>query len=1017
MLFKIILKFTLFTSLVYKPSATEALDSVKERNIDRNDPTSYFQEQSIQKIFNGHFTFDDYLSYSLKSLKQIAGFDNDLHRYDIRNDLINSFARNLTYYSDDLNKFKVHIDKSESSLLEDQSELTLMENEKNQALCGAHLDILIKQSRKLYANFDTFSSSKQLNLINFLDSFGSPSTQLLEGNSMWLGSHEQCYKSRINQVIGSHTNNDGDDDDDDDDGGTFGARYCIANFRSPNWIDHSEQMADSIKDRSGSQSIKLGVCLPESCNSISILRHKTLIDSLIKITRLNQVPYSSYQMTHLFCLPDESSPLRQLSLSAKLFILIISSWLTLVLYFSIKYEYSRMIWILAGNGKSNKTFEQLDKSNLIKIFAFRLSWSKLFESDNQTRSFTLKKDNEIDIKESTLSNGNDNKVFSLESEQESGIESSDSETNSISESKNNQGCIFRSNSNPTIKQINMIESMKTEDLLLNQEPLKTGKTQSFKIIYNNNKNNIVKEKKSSSSVVLVNNNRRQNNNNNDQPFPKQIDLSAIDGIKVISMIWLISAHTLLFFIRTIANGRDFWSILRDGRFMTIMAGIFPVDTFFTITGILTAFLKFNKNDGHAMGKLSYWIEAFVHRYLRFMPMYLIVFWYTRDVSEYIGYGPLWDYATADTSLRSVCKQESVIVPLAFQANFKPIDQHCVKPAWYLANDYQYLLITPLFMGSIMKSTILGYSVIGVSIIVSLILQFLTVFYSSEMDDFEALINFKPLFGTYVLKNLWKLYVLPYNRIPPYLIGILTGHLMYNLNKSSQNQSKQILTLSTDHNTKNPMVAKYQSQDSLVHLTNIQNSIGNIKNGAGPATMLENQFKNNSGNLFKALGSYLCIKIWTPLLFLISIIYLPMITRIITQEGLAAKIGTSSIIALMRFIWSLSIARLIYICATRFLENNPVNRSDSFVIRFLSSPKWKPWSKIGLSALLIQWEIISYLAQSQTGAPNLTISLLIAIILVCTVATYSLALLIYLTIEYPLSQIEQLYIHPVFFDKR
>lgn len=391
--------------------------------------------------------------------------------------------------------------------------------------------------------------------------------------------------------------------------------------------------------------------------------------------------------------------------------------------------------------------------------------------------------------------------------------------------------------------------------------------------------------------------------------------------------------------------------------------------------------------------------------IRFMPMYLIVFWYTRDVSEYISFGPLWDYATADTSLRSMCKQESVFVPLAFQANFKPIDQHCVKPAWYLANDYQYLLITPLFMALIMKSAVLGYSVIGVSIATSLILQFLTVFYTQEMDDFGALINFKPMFGTYVLKNLWRLYVLPYNRIPPYLIGIITGHIMYSFNKTSQDENKQLHQV--------PLASHLKHQDSTSDIVNNMNE----KQSSDTPSNAKTPTAIQSNSLFEAFGSYICIKIWIPLMFLISIIYLPMITRVFTQEGVSAKIGTSSIIAAMRFIWSLAIARLIYICATRFLENNPINKSDSFVIRFLSSPKWKPWSKIGLSALLIQWEIISYLAQSQTYAPNITITFLSAIILVCIVATYSLALLIYLTIEYPLSQIEHFYIHPVFFHKR
>lgn len=568
-----------------------------KRSTGTDEPTSYFQEESLQKLFNNQLTFDDYLSYSMRALKQIAGFDNDLHRYDAKSDLINSFSRNLSY-SDDLDGLRAHIDLAELELLQNESELTLIENEKNQALCGLHLDALIEQSRKLYTNFDTFSSSKQLNLLDYLDSFGSPSAQLLKGNSMWLGSHEQCRKSKLT-IAQTGTSE------------TFGARYCVANFRSPIWIrDLPEQ--DVISDRSGGESIKLGLCLPESCNSISILRHKKRIDSLVKINKLNQVPYSSYRLTHLFCLPDENSPLRQFSLSAKLFILLLSSWLTVVFYFSIKYEYLRMKWLnsltrnnVTEDKMNSQTFEQLNSDNCMKIFAFRLSWSRLFESNDQTRSFVLKSDININEQTSKESSAATNKVFSMESEQESGIESSDSETvDSVPETK--ASVMVRSSSNPTIKQVNMIESIKAADLI---NGLKTSPNLAA---------SLKPTKEQSSAIVTVNPSQQKNQtqSSSSSSEPASIDLSAIDGIKVLSMIWLISAHTLLFFIRTISNGRDFWAVLKDARFMTIMAGIFPVDTFFTITGILTAFLKFNKNNGQAMTKTKYWIETFFHRYLR-----------------------------------------------------------------------------------------------------------------------------------------------------------------------------------------------------------------------------------------------------------------------------------------------------------------------------------------------------------------------------------------------------------------
>lgn len=874
-----------------------------QKRLDLNDPTSYFaNNEPPLRDFDGKLTFDEYISYSMRSLSLVVGWDADLHRYDSKSSLISSFARNLTYL-DDLSRLKAHIDPSELALLNDQSELTVLENERNQARCGKHLDRLILATSELLVNASSFSQSKQLNLIDYLDSFGWPNSQLMMGNHVWLGSHEQCVKSSLEDIEPQ-----------------LNSRYCIAKLRSPHWSASSGIPSDN-------QTIKLGVCLPDSCNSISLLRHKYSIEVLIKLTRLGQsVPFSNYKLVDLYCLPDESSPLRQFSLSAKIFILTLSGWLTIVIYYSLRYEYRRMKRL----GVTGDTIEMSHvDEKLTQILAIRVAIETLFAKCAQS--------------------------------------SNKSTTNIVRLSLDQQ------------KQVKRFET-KVSNVIL------------------------------TSSELTLKHDKLGKSNETGQNLPAQtkadcIDLSAINGIKVLSMMWLISGHTLLFFLRTIANGRDFWSILRDARYMTVMAGIFPVDTFFTITGFLTAYLKFSKNDGEAMHKFSYWIEAFVHRYLRFMPMYLIIFWYTRDVSEYIGYGPLWDYATADTSIRSTCKQESFSTPLLFQANFKRIDLHCVKPAWYLANDYQYLLITPIFFSLLMRSRTLGYYVIGLSVFASLCLQFLTVFFSRDIDDFSVVINFEPMFATQVLMNLWKLYVLPYNRIPPYLIGILTGHLLYTWNKNCTASKKGI-----NNSSKNSCCS---TQDSSVNSDNNSEHNGDHK-------ILDKKGKVSSHE--SAFNSYICTKVWTPLVLLISIIYLPILTRFSTQEGQVAKIGTSSIIALMRFVWSLAIARLIYICASKNImkpslidaDGREPTSSDSFIIRFLSSPKWKPWSQIGLSALLIQWEVISYLAQTQSSIPQMTITFLFAIVLICIVVTYTLALIIYLTIEYPLSQLEQHYIHSVLF---
>lgn len=972
-------------------------------SLDLEEPTGFFEANSLQDKFARKITFDQYVTYALRSVSLVAGFDNDLHRYDSQLDLINSFERNLTY-GDDLSSFRAHIDSSETDLLQDASELTLIENELNQETCAAQLDFIYEETLKLFRDYNSFTQSKRLDLIDFIDSYGSaPSEQLMMANSFWLGSFDQCRQARIDQTPdGVDTTqaplllpNGKQRRSSAAPRPVIRGRYCVAHLRLPSWS--RAKQADKVS--LGSESIKLGVCLPRSCNSISMLRHATRIEALIRLARLQQVPYSSTRLVQLYCLPDENSPLRQFSPSAKLFIGIVSCWLLVVIYASFKYELARAK--LRSLGQDPQLAAQ--ESRLIRVFAFRYACQRLFSEPTGSGP----------SKPSVICANASHNNFEGQLKREN-LKSSAPRLS------------FRSSVVMKIQQPN------GDSLALQSQHQLTGATQDQQV-------------KSTAPQA---------------PPAVGSNLAAIDGIKVISMIWLISAHTLLFFIRNISNGRQFWSILLDARFMTIMAGIFPVDSFFTVTGILTSYLKFNKsrattttNDNkqqrrrQPMLTLAYWLEIFVHRYLRFMPMYLLIFWYTRDLSEFIGHGPMWDYATASTSLRSICKRESLWVPVLFQANFKPIEEHCVKPAWYLANDYQYLLITPLFMLLLVMSKWFGYLVIGLSVLASLVMQFLTVYQQqatwwwwgpmvgsssetkpSSFTDFEALINFKPMFATYVLKDLWRLYVLPYNRIPPYLIGLLTGHLMYCCVKRYNNEKREANTddssaATVASNSTESLVSSSVSDVKLAGDNQAADAAGGgfhepeqVASSLNPrSSKASNSMqKQSSPTLASLIRQYVDMNIWTPIVLLLAVIYLPIASQLLDeQKGERAKIGASLIIALMRLVWSLSVARLIYVCFEASLRPSV---SSSFIINLLSSSKWRPWSKICLSVLLIQWEIIAYLAQIQP-VQNMTFSLLLAFVIICIIASYTIGLLIYLLFEFPLSQIEQLYISPKLFTNK
>lgn len=235
--------------------------------------------------------------------------------------------------------------------------------------------------------------------------------------------------------------------------------------------------------------------------------------------------------------------------------------------------------------------------------------------------------------------------------------------------------------------------------------------------------------------------------------------------------------------------------------------------------------------------------------------------------------------------------------------------------------------------------------------------------------------------------------MPYNRIPPYLIGLLTGHFLYSRELRARAASKTPLIFLVN-GTESPV--RRVSTTSYTSSTSEDSSTGSDRNLGATKDRVE---ERSSRRL--ASSPWL---LW-PIITLISIIYLPLATKLASQHGMAAKIVSSSLMAVMRLAWSLAIARLIFVCATK--------QTSSLVSRFLSSPLWKPWSKVGLSALLIQWEIIIYLAQTQRALPEMNIVFLLGIILISTVVTYLLAVPLHLAYESPWSIIERLYVHPIF----
>jgi peptidoglycan/LPS O-acetylase OafA/YrhL len=200
---------------------------------------------------------------------------------------------------------------------------------------------------------------------------------------------------------------------------------------------------------------------------------------------------------------------------------------------------------------------------------------------------------------------------------------------------------------------------------------------------------------------------KQKNDNDSYPF--------INGVRVLSLMWVIIGHSLLFGIAFTSNTIDILVWSRNVAFQLISSAVFSVDTFFFLSGFLTAILfirQVKKED-----KLSFrtMILYYIHRYIRLTPTFLLVVAISINLTPYFGSGPI--YPTQEGFESPQCRSQYWWTSILYVGNLVKPDNMCLTIAWYLHNDMQFHWIAPLAL----IPFALGRKSIGIFVSILLIL--------------------------------------------------------------------------------------------------------------------------------------------------------------------------------------------------------------------------------------------------------------------------------------------------------
>ncbi|KAL8596761.1 hypothetical protein ACOMHN_053857 [Nucella lapillus] len=246
-------------------------------------------------------------------------------------------------------------------------------------------------------------------------------------------------------------------------------------------------------------------------------------------------------------------------------------------------------------------------------------------------------------------------------------------------------------------------------------------------------------------------------------------LSCVHGVRFLSMTWVVLGHTFLFPLYASSNLIGYISVaLKRWTFQGIINATVSVDSFFVLSGLLVGYLslkEMKKNNGSMN-----WIKFILHRFWRLTPAYMLVIFVYLSLWRYWGSGPLWDSNDPDSQN---CKT-SWWTNMLYINNFFLTDKGCLGQAWYLANDMQFYLLSPFIFVPFFYSPVYGM----VAALVFLLATTIPPAAITMTENIQS--SLIPTGNTTVTNNNMfdDYYIKPYNRMGPYIIGMVTGYVLY-----------------------------------------------------------------------------------------------------------------------------------------------------------------------------------------------------------------------------------------------
>ncbi|KAL6073237.1 Transmembrane protein NRF-6, variant 2 [Balamuthia mandrillaris] len=257
-------------------------------------------------------------------------------------------------------------------------------------------------------------------------------------------------------------------------------------------------------------------------------------------------------------------------------------------------------------------------------------------------------------------------------------------------------------------------------------------------------------------------------------------LASLNGIRTLSMGWIVLGHSLVYVLRVGYDNLEFLfhEMQNKWTWQLFLSAPLAVDTFFFIAGFLLGFLSL-KELKKTRGRFN-WFLYYFHRVWRLSPLYFFLLFVYWKLAPSLGSGPKFHSA-----MDAYC-DEYWWTNLLYIQNFYPteLNKECMNWTWYLANDMQFYILTPLILfpfhrwvikrnlqDGTTKETRIG-EIISWTILLSL-------FVGCIVANLGLIVHYDgdawPMSSETMLSGV--LYTKPYIRAISYLLGLIFAFVM------------------------------------------------------------------------------------------------------------------------------------------------------------------------------------------------------------------------------------------------